>query len=51
MAELAQALGMKVSIVAYDDGDHKNARGPIDPEVFVNDDVPHIAHIVPGDIG
>jgi len=35
MAELAQALGMKVSIVAYDDGDHKNARGPIDPEVFV----------------
>ncbi|MGO9940670.1 MAG: helix-turn-helix domain-containing protein [Terracidiphilus sp.] len=35
MVELARALGMKVSIVAYDDHDHDNDRGPIDPDVFV----------------
>jgi len=35
MVELARAMGMKVSIVAYEDGDPGNDRGPIDPEVFV----------------
>lgn len=35
MVELARALGMKVSIVAYDDDDSDNNRGPIDPDVFV----------------
>jgi transcriptional regulator with XRE-family HTH domain len=34
MVELARAVGMKVSIVAYDDGDPSNDRGPIDPDVF-----------------
>jgi transcriptional regulator with XRE-family HTH domain len=35
MVELARALGMKVSILAYDDSDPGNDRGPIDPDVFV----------------
>lgn len=30
----ARALGMKVSLVAYDDGDPDNERGPIDAEIF-----------------
>jgi len=34
MVELARAVGMKVSIVAYDDHDPTNMRGPIDPDVF-----------------
>lgn len=34
MVELARALGMKVSIVAYDDHDPNNNDGPIDPDVF-----------------
>jgi transcriptional regulator with XRE-family HTH domain len=35
IVEHARALGMKVSIVAYDDDDPKNENGPINPEVFV----------------
>jgi transcriptional regulator with XRE-family HTH domain len=35
MVELARAIGMKVSIVAYDDDDPTNENGPIDPDVFV----------------
>ena len=35
MVELARAFGMKVSIVAYDDHDPNNDRGPVDPDVFV----------------
>jgi transcriptional regulator with XRE-family HTH domain len=35
MVELARALEMKVSIVAYEDGDPNNDRGPLDPDVFV----------------
>jgi transcriptional regulator with XRE-family HTH domain len=35
MVELARSLGMKVSIIAYDDKDPNNDQGPIDPEVFV----------------
>lgn len=30
----ARSLGMKVALVAYDDGDQKNERGPITAEVF-----------------
>ena len=30
----ARALGIKVSIVAYDDDDPQNERGPIDSEIF-----------------
>jgi len=30
----AKALGMKVSLVAYDDDDPKNENGPINPEIF-----------------
>jgi len=30
----ARALGMKVAIVAYDDGDPDNKRGPISSEIF-----------------
>jgi len=33
--DYARALGMKVSLVAYDDGDSKNEAGPINPDVFV----------------
>jgi len=32
--EYAQALGMKVAIVAYDDKDPQNERGPIGAEIF-----------------
>jgi len=35
MVDYARGLGMKVGIIAYDDGDPDNARGPINPEVFV----------------
>lgn len=35
IVEYARELGMKVSIVAYDDGDPKNEKGPINPDVFV----------------
>lgn len=34
MIEYARALHHKVSIVAYDDGDHRNLNGPIHSEVF-----------------
>src|SRR5882672_65968 len=32
--QYARAAGKKVSIVAYDDGDAENARGPINSQVF-----------------
>jgi len=32
--EYARTLSMKVSIVAYEDNDQENKRGPINPEVF-----------------
>ena len=32
--QYAGAVGMKVSIVAYDDDDPKNAKGPINSEIF-----------------
>jgi transcriptional regulator with XRE-family HTH domain len=35
IVEYARALGLKVSIVAYDDNDPTNERGPINPDVFV----------------
>jgi hypothetical protein len=35
IVEYARELGMKVSIVAYDDGDLNNEKGPVKPEVFV----------------
>jgi transcriptional regulator with XRE-family HTH domain len=35
IVEFARTLGMKVGIVAYDDGDPANENGPINPEVFV----------------
>lgn len=35
IVEYARELGMKVSIVAYDDGDPNNEKGPVNPEVFV----------------
>ena len=34
MAKYARALGMKVSIVAYDDNDPENKKGPINSEIF-----------------
>jgi len=34
IVEYARALGLKVSIVAYDDGDPNNERGPINSEIF-----------------
>ncbi len=34
IANYARALGMKASIVAYDDGDTANLNGPINPGVF-----------------
>jgi hypothetical protein len=34
MAKYARALGMKVSIVAYDDHDPENKKGPINSEIF-----------------
>jgi transcriptional regulator with XRE-family HTH domain len=33
-AEYARALGMKISIVAYDDDDPKNIKGPINSDIF-----------------
>jgi transcriptional regulator with XRE-family HTH domain len=32
--EYARALGQKVAIVAYDDGDRRNENGPINSEIF-----------------
>lgn len=34
MVKFTRALGMKISIVAYDDGDSENERGPINSEIF-----------------
>ena len=34
IVKYARALGMKVSIIAYDDGDSKNKKGPVNSEVF-----------------
>jgi len=34
MARYARALGMKIAVVAYDDGDPKNENGPIGSEIF-----------------
>jgi len=34
VVEYARALGMKVSIVAYEDGDPDNVSGPINSEIF-----------------
>lgn len=34
MVEYAAALGMKVAIVAYDDGDPLNENGPINSQIF-----------------
>jgi transcriptional regulator with XRE-family HTH domain len=34
MAEYARALGMKVVVVAYEDSDPSNTRGPINSEIF-----------------
>jgi transcriptional regulator with XRE-family HTH domain len=34
MVKYARSLGMKVSIVAYEDDDPENKKGPINPEVF-----------------
>lgn len=35
MIEYARALGCKVAVIAYDDGDPGNSNGPIRPDVFV----------------
>src|SRR2546421_4673138 len=32
--KFAKALGMKVAVVAYDDGDAMNNKGPISSEIF-----------------
>ncbi len=32
--KFARILGMKVSVIAYEDDDPKNVKGPINPEVF-----------------
>ena len=34
MTEYARAVGMKISVVAYDDGDPNNERGPVTSEIF-----------------
>ncbi len=34
MVEYARSLGMKVSVVAYEDGDPQNNNGPINSEIF-----------------
>lgn len=34
MTEYARALGLKLAVVAYDDGDPENKKGPINSEVF-----------------
>lgn len=34
MIQYARALGLKIAVVAYDDGDPKNLNGPVDAEIF-----------------
>lgn len=34
MVRYARALGMKLALVAYDDGDPDNSRGPINSDIF-----------------
>jgi transcriptional regulator with XRE-family HTH domain len=34
MVEYARAMGLKVAIVAYDDGDAENTNGPINSQIF-----------------
>ncbi len=34
MTRYARALGMKIAIVAYDDGDSENQNGPVNSEIF-----------------
>jgi len=34
MVEYARSLGMKVSVVAYEDGDPENLNGPINSQIF-----------------
>ncbi len=34
IVEYSRALDMKVAIVAYEDGDNLNKKGPINPEIF-----------------
>lgn len=34
MVEYARALGMKVAVIAYDDGDPLNKNGPINSQIF-----------------
>jgi transcriptional regulator with XRE-family HTH domain len=34
MTEYARALGMKLAVVAYEDGDPANKKGPINSEIF-----------------
>lgn len=34
MILLARALELKISVVAYDDGDHENSYGPINSQIF-----------------
>lgn len=34
IVKFSKALNMKVAIVAYEDNDPKNTKGPIDPEIF-----------------
>ena len=34
VVEYSRALGMKVAVIAYEDGDPENNRGPINSEVF-----------------
>jgi predicted XRE-type DNA-binding protein len=35
IVEYARALGKKVSVISYSDGDAENQNGPINPEIFV----------------
>jgi transcriptional regulator with XRE-family HTH domain len=36
MVRFARALGMKIAVVAYEDDDPKNERGPVGSEIFTN---------------
>jgi transcriptional regulator with XRE-family HTH domain len=36
IVEYARALGLKVAVIAYDDGDPKNFAGPINAEIFTS---------------
>ena len=36
MIEYLRALGMKLSLIAYDDGDYDNIKGPIPADIFTN---------------